>query len=127
DDALGEAPQALLLLAPKRAAGVDDDRRRRLAVPLGDLLQQRVAAAVGQREVGHHAVEARAGQRLARLVRAADGLDGQALARQQFAQVVAQLGVVLDDQQALAVAPPARFQLAQRAAQHLARGRLAQV
>ncbi len=99
DDRLREAAELLLLVASQRAPGVDDDGWKRHLVLLGHLLEQLVAAQIGQVQVHHHAVERRRLQRGQRLGRGLDAGDLDVVAPEEMLDALALPAIVFDDEQ----------------------------
>ncbi|MNT36057.1 hypothetical protein D3C72_1721170 [compost metagenome] len=88
----------LLFVARQRAARVDDDGRERHALLLGHLLQQLVAAHVGQVQVHDDAVERRLAQQRQRIRGGGRRRDLDVVARQQLAHAFALAVIVFDHQ-----------------------------
>ena len=127
DDRLGKAPQPLLFVARERAAGVDDDWWKSDFLVLGHLLQQLVAAHVGQAQVHHHAVEGGAAQQLQRMPGGFGANDLHLAAAQQRAHAFALVLVVLHHQHAPQYLRELGLQALQRLHQFLALDRLERI
>ena len=93
-----------------------DDRDRRVAVALGDLAQHREPVAVGKPHVGERQIVAALAQRALRLLHGRGGVGVHAHARQRKHEELADVGLVVDDEDGAASRHHAAFTVMRKCA-----------
>lgn len=114
-------------MACQCTTGIHNHRRKRTGCTGRHLLQQVIAAAIRQGQIGNHAVEGDDIKLLDRLGNRADGDDLQLIAGKQELQVLSQFLIIFHDQQSAHIARVRLFQLFNGTGQPLAGSRFDQI